>query len=219
MYAFTRLPAGTYFVREELRPSWQQTLLATGVHILSLGEGEIVSGIDFGNVPSDDPLNERPQITSEPRTTAATNSLLRYDAQSHDPENDRQAFSLPLAPDGMTVHPTLGTVVWTPTEQQLGAHQVVLRVADPHGAAATQSFTVQVEIQNTPPTFTSSPAVSATATHAYQYVLWAQDADGDELSFSLEDGPDGMSIAEIEVKDPSGDMVDGQVFAGLDSNR
>jgi parallel beta-helix repeat protein len=50
-YAFGGLPGGTYTVAELPRIGWQQTFPATGVHTAVLDEGEIISGMTFGNYP------------------------------------------------------------------------------------------------------------------------------------------------------------------------
>ena len=44
----------------------------------------------------------------------------------------------------MSIDPNLGTLRWTPTADQLGAQSVVIRVTDPQGAFATQSYSVTV---------------------------------------------------------------------------
>jgi len=52
-YAFTGLTAATYDISEELQSGWNQTAptpVPPGTHTVVLGEGEVVTGKDFGNV-------------------------------------------------------------------------------------------------------------------------------------------------------------------------
>ena len=52
-YAFTDLIPTSYTVAEVAQSGWQQTFPAgNGTHSLGLASGQILSGIDFGNVQS-----------------------------------------------------------------------------------------------------------------------------------------------------------------------
>ncbi|NBD16586.1 MAG: S8 family serine peptidase [Cyanobacteria bacterium] len=48
-YAFNFLEAGTYTVAEVVKPGWLPTFPESGSQTVTFGEGEIVTGIDFGN--------------------------------------------------------------------------------------------------------------------------------------------------------------------------
>ena len=58
-YAFLNLPAGGYTVAEESRPGWIQTAPESGFHKVTLNDGQIVAGIDFGNRQSAGPPPNR----------------------------------------------------------------------------------------------------------------------------------------------------------------
>jgi hypothetical protein len=95
-YSFTGLPPGEYVVAEELKPGWTQTAPASRTYVVTLADGEIVSGLDFGNTRIVG-ANLPPEFTSDPPVTAAINELLRYQAVAVDPDNDPLTFDLPLA--------------------------------------------------------------------------------------------------------------------------
>ncbi|PID64382.1 MAG: hypothetical protein CR977_03920, partial [Gammaproteobacteria bacterium] len=70
-------------------------------------------------------------------------------------------------------------------------------VNDGKGGQATQNVTLVVQAAtptNTPPTITSSPSGSATVNTAWQYDVDATDADGDTLTYALQNAPAGMTI-------------------------
>ncbi|MCB0059733.1 MAG: putative Ig domain-containing protein, partial [Caldilineaceae bacterium] len=90
------------------------------------------------------PGNHAPVITSEPPTCPQVGQLYSYDVLATDPDEDILAYSLPVAPSGMEIDPGTGVIRWTPTEAQLGAQQVVIRVQDNAGASADQSYSVEV---------------------------------------------------------------------------
>lgn len=191
-----------------------------GVHEVVLAMGETAYDVNFGNVESD-PGNESPVFSGTPLTTATAHSLYRYDAVAHDPDNDPLTFDLPLGPAGMAVHPELGVLVWQPTRDQVGSHQVVLRVQDDRGGLDLQSFTITVAAANTPPVITSSPPSLAVVDVPLQYQVRAQDADGDLLTFGLENAPLGIAIGEdtgLLTWMATGDQLGSHTFTILGSD-
>ncbi len=101
----------------------------------------------------------------------------RYDAKAVDPEGDALVWVLDAAPAGMSIDPSLGTIRWTPTLDQVGERDVVVRVADTQGGSASQSFTITVRAVNVPPAITSTPPTRAAAGQAYRYAVHASDLD------------------------------------------
>ena len=94
----------------------------------------------------------------------------------------------------MSIDPNLGTLRWTPTADQLGSQSVVVRVTDPQGAFATQSYSVTVRAVNLPPAITSTPPTQAYQGEAYAYAVRATDPENDTLTFQLTTKPAGMTI-------------------------
>ena len=139
-------------------------------------------------------VNDNPVITSSPITSATQDVLYQYDVEATDPDGDALTYSLQTAPSGMSINSNNGLIQWTPTNAQIGAHGVTVRVIDNKGGSATQSFTLTVQNQNDAPQITSTPITSATQGVLYQYDVNAVDADGDTLAFSLTQAPAGMSI-------------------------
>ena len=192
-YAFGALPQGTYVVRQVPQPAWQQTEPLTRSYTVTLAADETVTGFDFGNVEQS-AENRSPLFTSKPPDSAGVDELTRYNAAAFDPDNDPLTFDLPLAPGGMTVHPQRGIVVWQPTRDQVGTHQVVVRVSDGRGGVALQPFEIIVVPPNSPPIITSTPPSPAVVDLPLQYPVRAQDADGDSLVFRTENAPAGVQI-------------------------
>ncbi|EXI66571.1 MAG: Cell wall-associated polypeptide CWBP200 [Candidatus Accumulibacter adjunctus] len=114
------------------------------------------------------------------------------------PVNGSLAYSLPTAPAGMMINAVTGLVTWTPMLAQVGSHDVTVRVTDTGGLSAEQSFTIVVVAPppvNHPPSFTSSPVVTATVGQPYAYQITASDPDaGDVLTYSHPTAPAGMTI-------------------------
>lgn len=208
-YEFVGLAEGTYYVAEELQPGWAQTQPSDASSInVDVIASQSVSGVDFGNLDLGDAENGRPEILPSTINSVELGDLFRYDAVASDPDNDPLTFSLPLAPEGMTVHPSLGSVVWVPNEAQTGSHDAILRVTDGRGGARVQSFIVEVTPPNNDPVITSVPMMEAVAGRTYSYRLRAQDADGDMVGFSLLNPPAGMTIDSVERNNSAGELIE-----------
>ena len=89
-------------------------------------------------------FNSSPVIESDPVTTAKEGAVYTYDVEATDPNEDTLTYSLTISPTGMTINSTTGVITWTPTEDQVGENEVVVKVSD-GSKSTTQSFTVTVE--------------------------------------------------------------------------
>jgi RHS repeat-associated protein len=136
-----------------------------------------------------------PTMVTAPPTQAAVGRPFGYTPRVLDPDGGPPTFTLAQAPAGMTIDPTTGQIVWTPSADELGPQAVVLRVDDGAGGSALQAFTVVVsETLNRPPVITSTPPLKAAVRFEYTYQVTATDPDGGPLTFSLQDPPAGMLL-------------------------
>ncbi|HEV3082404.1 MAG TPA: PKD domain-containing protein, partial [Gemmataceae bacterium] len=202
-YAFYNLAPGSYTVAEVQQPGWTQKAPAPvppGTYSVSLASGQALRGLDFGNqqnpTPPPQPLippsgiPDLPPVfnTIAPNPGSATVGIpFLYSAAATDPESDYPlTFDLPVHPAGMVVDPVGGGVAWLPTAYQAGTSaSVLLRVTDTKGSVALQSFTVNVVAGDTPPVITSTPTTTASPLVGYQYQVLAQDAERDQLTYSI----------------------------------
>jgi hypothetical protein len=135
-----------------------------------------------------------PVITSTPPTTGAVGQPYAYQVVATDPNpGDTLTYGLDVGPVGMTVSAS-GLVEWTPAA--VGTYPVSVRVSDPGGLSATQSFSVAVSGGNLPPAITSTPITTAVQGVAYAYQVVATDPNpGDVLTYALDASPTGMTIS------------------------
>src|SRR5262249_51119602 len=141
--------------------------------------------------------NHAPVVTTQPPAAALSLTVgkrFTYDANALDADADPLTFDLVVRPNGMAVEPSTGITVWQPRTDQIGTHDAVLRVQDGRGGVALQPFRVTVQVTNTAPVVTSTAPGPATDRLPYRYPVKAQDADGDQLTFSLVEKPSGMTI-------------------------
>ncbi|MHB0960422.1 MAG: putative Ig domain-containing protein [Pirellulaceae bacterium] len=192
-YTLGDLPTGNFTVAVEGKPGWQQTAPESGSHQVTLVSGQVVSDTDFGLQQVDGVGNLAPSIRSEAPTQSTSGAVYWYNVVAADPDGDSLTFDLAVHPAGMALDGALGVVVWTPTREQVGIHEVLLRVRDDRGGVDLQAFQIHVS-DNSPPLITSTPPGPAAAGHPYRYGVRAQDADGDALLYRLDSAPAGMIL-------------------------
>jgi VCBS repeat-containing protein len=196
-YALTTAPTGMTINTSTGMISWTPTNAQVGSHSVTVRVRDVALAqatqtftVTVANV------NDTPTITSTPITTATEDSAYSYDVNATDVDaGDTLTYALTTAPTGMTINATTGMISWTPTNAQVGANSVTVRVRDVALAEATQSFTVTVANTNDAATITSTPVTAATEDSAYSYDVNATDPDvGDTLAYALTTAPTGMSI-------------------------
>jgi len=95
-------------------------------------------------------LNQPPIIISEPVITATEDQLYSYQIEASDPNGDTLTYSFIIKPDGMSIDRESGLISWTPANDQVGIHRVVVEISDGK-QSVTQDFEVEVFNVNNPP--------------------------------------------------------------------
>ena len=137
--------------------------------------------------------NAPPIFVSTPSFIATVDQRYTYRVDLFDADADATTLTLIAGPTGMTLDEKTQTLLWTPSANDLGSHQVELQATDVQGAAGHQRFDVQVRQVNTAPVFISTPPTAITVGESYRYDAKAQDAD-DAITYSLLAGPAGLTI-------------------------
>ncbi|OBP14337.1 hypothetical protein A5320_11160 [Rheinheimera sp. SA_1] len=95
--------------------------------------------------------NRPPKFEHQPRTLAFKEVAFRDLVVIYDYDNysDPASFSLLQAPLGLTLHADEDHqkthIKWTPSSEQVGQHQVVIRVEDRYGKSAELSYSIEVK--------------------------------------------------------------------------
>jgi len=102
-------------------------------------------------------LNNAPVIISEPIITATEDQLYLYQVEASDLNGDTLTYSFTIKPEGMDINSESGLIIWTPTNDQVGIHQVVVEISDGK-RSVTQSFEIEViNVNNSPQILSYSP--------------------------------------------------------------
>ncbi|MBD2468818.1 Ig-like domain-containing protein [Nostoc sp. FACHB-145] len=186
-YSFDLAP-GTYRIAQELQPGWTQTSPTNPRYWdVTVAANNTKIGIDFGvtnsKLAGD---NVDPEFTSTAVTQVTTGEKYLYRATATDLNADDLTYDLVFKPEGMAIAPN-GTISWRPGNEQVGKHQVIVRVRDPRGGVDLQAFEVEVMQGNRAPNFTSvAPNMVHTQTlKQFQYQAKALDLDGDSITYEI----------------------------------
>ncbi len=128
---------------------------------------------------------EVPVITSTPITSVTVGQPYTYDVEATGYPSP--TYALVTSPSGMNINSTTGIITWTPGS--IGDFDVEVEALNINGAD-TQSFVLTVV--GIPPTFTSTPIL--TATYGVQYQYDANATGNPTPTFALATAPAGMTI-------------------------
>jgi hypothetical protein len=136
-----------------------------------------------------------PLITSTPITTAVQDVLYEYHFEARDYLGGLITLSAEIKPDWLNFDPGSGMLTGTPTNLEVGDHDVKLKATD-GTTDVFQEFTITVQNENDPPEITSTPSgTSLVQGTAFSYTLVATDSDPeDEITLSAEVIPDWLSF-------------------------
>lgn len=141
-----------------------------------------------------------PVFTTEPPTEATVAGPYAYDPMVV-AEGD-VTWSAPTAPTGLTIDAETGAVRWTPTADQVGDQDVVIRATeDESGRSTDQEFSVTVTDTGGPAVITSTPPNRVYAGELWTYAATA--AGAPTIQWTLETASSGTPANGVTiVSDP-----------------
>ena len=116
-----------------------------------VGNHQIVVGVNDGNLGAAQSYtltviaNQAPQITADPVIAALPNQTYSYDLKAFDPEGQPLTYSLdPTSVSlGMTID-EYGRLRWSPSNTDIGNHNVTVTATDPLGATDQRTYNLTV---------------------------------------------------------------------------
>ena len=148
-YTFANVTPGTHAVREVLQAGWAPTAPAGGAHVVTVAQGDVVAGRDFGNrneppVAGDDAYSlDEDQLLVVPGAGAA-GALFANDS---DPSGDAFTATVVTGPSHGTLpafNSTTGAFSYRPAANYVGPDSFVYRIQDGHNGADTASVSLTV---------------------------------------------------------------------------
>ncbi|HKU16591.1 MAG TPA: putative Ig domain-containing protein [Steroidobacteraceae bacterium] len=135
--------------------------------------------------------NRAPTISGAPATSVTAGSAYTFQPSAADADGNTLSFSIQSKPSWATFSTTTGRLSGTPTSANVGTFGgIVITVSDGTANVSLAAFSITVNAApNRAPTISGTPATSVTAGNAYTFQPSAADADGNTLSFSIQNKP------------------------------
>ena len=136
-------------------------------------------------------LNRAPTISGSPAASVTAGQAYNFQPSASDPDGDTLSFSIQNKPTWATFSATTGRLSGTPSTSQTGIYgNIVIKVSDGQLSTSLAPFSITVtSATNSAPTISGSPSTSVAAGQAYSFQPSASDADGDVLTFSIQNRP------------------------------
>ncbi len=131
------------------------------------------------------------------RRTVGAGQAYSFVPSASDADGDPLTFSVAGKPAWAAFNPANGQLSGTPGTTQVGSTGgIVISVSDGKASSALAPFSIAVTAApNRAPTITGTPASSVVAGQPYSFTPSASDADGDALSFSIQNRPAWATFA------------------------
>lgn len=179
----------------ELLDSKRAVLIVMTVLLVACGEGEE----DTAAAAPADGSNRAPVISGAPPAAVEVGSTYMFEPVVSDPDGDPLVLGVDGKPTWMEFEQSTGRLSGTPGNQHVGMHRgIVLWVSDGDEQTLMPAFDIQVMGEssggNSAPVIGGSPGSSVVAGSDYAFTPTASDADGDALTFAVQNLPSWASF-------------------------
>jgi putative Ig domain-containing protein len=146
--------------------------------------------------PTTPPANRPPTITGNPATTGTAGTAYTFTPVGSDPDGNTLSYSIQNQPSWAQFSATTGRLSGTPQAANVGlSARITISVTDGTATVSLPSFTIQVAAAaNRPPTISGTPPLSINVGSTYAFQPTASDADGNTLTFSVQNRPAWATI-------------------------
>jgi gliding motility-associated-like protein len=146
--------------------------------------------------------NDPPFFESTAISIAVQDVGYTYDITTNDPDvGDTRILTATQLPSWLSFTQGVngnGNIAGTPTNANLGSHEIILNINDASGAAVDQIFTVNVNNTNDPPSFDSSPLLTVNEDQEYVYSITTSDPDiGDTQTITALSIPSWLTLTDF----------------------
>lgn len=185
VYSAPTLPSWLSFNTSSRVLSGAPTNSEVGTHHVTLRVNDGTVDIDQAFTITVANVNDAPVITSTAVTSVNEDAAYIYVIAASDVDaGNTLTYSAPTFPSWLTFDPNTKTLSGTPANNDVGIHNVTLRIKD-GTVSVDQVFTIAVSNTNDVPVMTSTAVTSVSEDAAYNYTIAASDVDaGAILTYS-----------------------------------
>ena len=159
--------------------------------MISVSDGRATASLPAFAINVQAPANRAPTINGTPPTSVSAGAAYSFTPSAADPDNDTLGYTIANKPAWAAFDTSTGRLSGTPTSQNVGAFSgIVITVSDGKLNASLTAFAITVNATaNRAPTISGTPATSVTADTAYNFQPSGADADGDTLTYTIQNKP------------------------------
>ncbi|MGF1704190.1 putative Ig domain-containing protein, partial [Photobacterium makurazakiensis] len=188
----------------ENQPSWTNFNPATGVLsglpnngdvgtssniVISVSDGIETASLAAFNLEVVN-VNDAPTISGSPATSVNQDVVYSFSPSYSDADSDDLTFSIENQPSWTNFNPATGVLSGLPNNDDVGiTSNIVIKVSDGTETVSLAAFNLEVVNINDAPVISGTPATSVNQDAVYSFSPSANDADSDDLAFSIENQP------------------------------
>jgi hypothetical protein len=194
-YAIANRPVWASFSSTSGRLSGTPAASNVGMYaniVISVSDGRASTSLPAFAVNVQAPANRAPTINGTPPTSVTVGTAYSFTPSATDADNDTLGYTIANMPSWATFSTGTGRLSGTPTSQNVGTFSgIVITVSDGKAAGVSLApFAITVNAAtNRAPTISGTPATSVNAGSAYTFQPSGADADGDTLTYSIQNLP------------------------------
>lgn len=194
-YTLGRSPAGMEIDGQLI--SWTPSYADAGKHhftvVVTDGEASSEQKVQLTVINS----NRAPTWDTSFLGNAKEGQPLKTPLKSSDADNDVLSFSVVKGPKQLVIDSN-NQLNWTPSYDDEGEYTIEISTSDGE-ASISKSFIINVANTNRAPTWPKQQLPEASESIKYNSALKASDADGDAITFTLKQGPQGLTVSPAGI--------------------
>ncbi len=192
-YSATGLPVGAAFDTSTKIFSWTPTDSQVGTHTVTFTVSDGILTDSETITITVNHVNGAPMLSAISDKTVKEGAQLQFSVSATDPDGDALTYSANNLPQGARFDAKTRMFTYTPTHQQVGKYKVIFAVSD--GKATTnEGVTITVNNVNRAPVLSAISDKTVTEGTLLQFSVSATDPDGDALTYSANNLPQGADF-------------------------
>jgi hypothetical protein len=157
--------------------------------VISVSDGRAAAALEPFAINVQAGTNHAPTISGSPPTSATVGTAYSFKPSAADSDQDTLAYAIANKPAWASFNSASGALTGTPISTGTYSN-IVISVSDGKVSSSLDPFAITVgTVANHAPTLSGSPPATISAGTAYAFKPAANDADGDKLTFSIQNKP------------------------------
>lgn len=161
---------------------------------IGVSDGKLSAALPAFSIAVQAGPNEAPTISGTAVNTGKVGTAYSFQPTASDPDGDDLGYSIQNCPSWATFSTATGRLSGSPTAAGTFSN-IIISVSDGQATDSLAAFAITVSASdNRAPTITGTPATSVSVDADYNFQPTGSDADGDALTYSIQNKPSWASF-------------------------